>query len=117
MAQVLKRESISVVIDSYQDKQTGQTKHKRRTIGELVTMQGDDGSVYQFGDIWGPHGSTKFNVYQKQDDNQQQAAPQYQQPQHAAPQQHAAPPQGYPAGQPMPQGVQYAPPGFQKPSR
>lgn len=85
MATLLKKENINVVIEVYQDRQTGQEKKKRRTIGEIVTMQGDDGSVFQFGEIWGPHGSTKFDIYEQQD-NQQQAAPQYQQPQYQAPQ-------------------------------
>ncbi len=56
-------------------------------------------------------------AFNPQGQQQQQAQPQYQQHQYAAPQQHAAPPPGYPAGQPMPQGVQYAQPGFQQPSR
>ena len=91
MATLLKKENINVVIEVYQDRNTGQEKKKRRTIGEIVTMQGDDGSVFQFGEIWGPHGSTKFDIYEQQD-NQQQQAPQSQpQPGYGQTQQYAAP--------------------------
>lgn len=96
MPQVIKRENITISIGEYQ--KDGQTKQRYKTIGELITMQGDDGSTYQFGEMWGPTGSTKFNVYDQQE-KQQQAAPQ-QQPQQGyqqAPQQsmQQAPKQGY----------------------
>lgn len=97
MANLLKKENISVIIGEYQNAQ-GETKKKYRTIGELVTMQGDDGSTYQFGEIWGPHGSTAFNIYSQEDrnaqapqQNNQQQAPQQQQPQY-----NQQPQQGYP---------------------
>ena len=88
MGQVIKRENITISIGTYE--KDGQTKHRYKTIGELVTMQGDDGSIYQFGEMWGPTGSTKFNVYEQQDRSAQQpqqqayqqATPQYQQPQY-----------------------------------
>lgn len=70
MPQLVNKENITVVIEKYTDNQ-GNEKSKYRTIGELVTMRGDDGSTYQFGSIWGPHGSTKFNVYSQDDNNQQ----------------------------------------------
>lgn len=92
MSQALKRENITISIGEYQ--KDGQTKQKYKTIGELVTMQGDDGSIYQFGEMWGPTGGTKFNVYEQQDRNTQQAAPHQQQYQQA-PQQQAAPQQGF----------------------
>ena len=115
MAQVLKRENLSVIIDTYQDKQTGQQKHKRRTIGEIVTMQGDDGSVYQFGEIWGPHGCTKFNIYEQQDDAQQAPA-QNQSQGYQQQQAYQQAPQQQPYNQP--QVYNQAPqPGFQQPSR
>ena len=88
MSQVIKKENITISVGEYQ--KDGQTKQRYKTIGELVTMQGDDGSTYQFGEMWGPTGSTKFNVYEQQDrnaqpqaQNQQPQAPQqkYQQPQ------------------------------------
>lgn len=85
MAQLIKKENIVVVVGEYTDRQ-GQPKKQRRTIGEIITMQGNDGSTYQFGKIWGPHGSTEFNVYEQQDQQQapqQQYQQQYQQPQGA----------------------------------
>jgi len=74
MPQVIKKENITISIGEYE--KDGQTKQRYKTIGELVTMQGDDGSTYQFGEMWGPTGSTKFNVYEQQDRNatQSQAA-------------------------------------------
>lgn len=86
MAQVLKRENIVISIGEYQ--KDGATKQRYKTIGELITMQGDDGSQYQFGEMWGPTGNTKFNVYDQQENSQQAA-----QPQAAAPQQYAQPQQ------------------------
>lgn len=71
MAQLIKKENITIVIGEFKDNQ-GATKKKYKTIGELVTMRGDDNSEYQFGEIWGPHGVTKFNVYAQDDNNQQQ---------------------------------------------
>lgn len=65
MSTVLKRENITITIGEYQ--KDGATKKVYKTIGELVTMQGDDGSTYQFGEMWGPTGSTKFNVYEQTD--------------------------------------------------
>ena len=65
MSQVIKRENLTIVIGKYQ--KDGQEKSRYKTIGELVTMQGDDGGQYQFGELWGPTGSTKFNVYDQQD--------------------------------------------------
>ena len=92
MPQVIKRENITISIGEYQ--KDGQTKQRYKTIGELITMQGDDGSTYQFGEMWGPTGSTKFNVYDQQEKQQQapmqqpQYAPQHQQaPMQQAPQQ------------------------------
>ena len=84
MSTVIKRENITISIGEYQ--KDGQTKQRYKTIGELITMQGDDGSTYQFGEMWGPTGSTKFNIYEQQDRNQ--TAPQQQQaPLQQAPQQ------------------------------
>jgi len=96
MPQVLKRENITISIGEYQNKE-GVTKQRYKTIGELVTMQNDDSSVYQFGELWGPTGGTKFNVYEQQDRNQNNTQG-YQQPQQQAPQQgfQQPPQQGYP---------------------
>lgn len=101
MPQVLNKENITISIGTYQN-QGGETKQRYKTIGELITMQGDDGSTYQFGELWGPTGGTKFNVYQKDDNNQQAQAPQHQQ-QQAAPQHHQQAPQHQPAQQPYQQ--------------
>jgi len=78
MPQVIKKENITISIGEYE--KDGQTKQRYKTIGELVTMQGDDGSTYQFGEMWGPTGSTKFNVYEQQDRNATQSQQGYQQP-------------------------------------
>ena len=76
MSQLIKKENITVIIGTYQ--KDGQEKKKYRTIGEMVTMQGDDGSTYQFGEQWGPNGCTPFKIYPF-DDNAAQAAPPQQQ--------------------------------------
>ena len=89
MGQVIKRENITIIIGEYQ--KDGETKKRYKTIGEIVTMQGDDGSQYQFGEMWGPGGVVKFNIYEQEDKNAQQQPKQsyQQQPQQAAPQQMA----------------------------
>ena len=73
MAQLIKKENITIVTGIYKDAQ-GNEKKRYKTIAELITMKGDDGSEYQFGEMWGPHGVTKFNVYaqdEQQNNNQQ----------------------------------------------
>lgn len=70
MAQLVKKENITIVTGTYNDQQ-GNEKKRYKTIAELITMRGDDGSEYQFGEMWGPHGVTKFNVYAQDDNNQQ----------------------------------------------
>lgn len=106
MPQVLRRENLTISIGTYE--KDGATKQRYKTIGELITMQGGDGSVYQFGEMWGPTGNTKFNVYEQQDQNNQ--APQqksgYQQPpqgqaQYAQPQAAAQKAPAEPYGQPQ----------------
>ena len=90
MAQLIKKENITIVIREYTDNQ-GQPKKVYKTVGELVTFMGDDGSQYQKGEMWGPSGSTSFSVFSQEERNQHQPQqPQYQQP-----------PQGY--QQPQPQ--------------
>ena len=71
MAQLVKKENITIVTGTYNDAQ-GNEKKRYKTIAELITMRGDDGNEYQFGEMWGPHGVTKFNVYSQEDNNQQQ---------------------------------------------
>lgn len=106
---VLKKQKIMIVTDTYQDRQTGQDKKRRRQVGELI--QWSDGGISV--EMWGPTGVQKLSVFDYQDDNQQtpqQQAPQqgYQQPQqqggYQPPQQPAMNQQ-----QPNPQG------GFQQP--
>jgi len=70
MAQLIKKENITIVTGTYNDNQ-GNEKKRYKTIAELITMRGDDGNEYQFGEMWGPHGVTKFNVYAQEDKNQQ----------------------------------------------
>jgi hypothetical protein len=85
MAQLIKKENITIVTGTYNDQQ-GNEKKRYKTIAELITMRGDDGNEYQFGEIWGPHGVTKFNVY-AQDDNSQNQNNNQQNNQQQAPQQ------------------------------
>lgn len=67
MANVQNKENMTISIREYQDNQ-GQTKKVWKTIGELITW--DDGS--KSFELWGPTGSTKGNVFAKEDNNQQQ---------------------------------------------
>jgi len=67
MSNLIKKENISIIIGTYTNKE-GQEKKQYRTIGELITMQGDDGQPYQFGKLWGAAGCTEIKVY-PQDDN------------------------------------------------
>jgi len=94
MNNLIKKENITIVIGTYE--KDGETKKQFRTIGELITMQGDDGSHYQFGKIWGAGGCTEIKIYPQEDKNtqpqqQQQAPQQYQQ--QAPPQQYNQTPQ------------------------
>lgn len=70
MANVQSKENMTIAIREYTDGQ-GQQKKVWKTIGELITW--DDGS--KSFELWGPTGSTKGNVFAK-DDNSQQNAPQ-----------------------------------------
>ena len=116
MNQLIKKENITIVIGTY-DKD-GETKKQYRTIGELITMQGDDGQPYQFGKLWGASGCTEIKIYAQDDNrtsggqNQQQSQQNYQQ---QAPQQQA-PQQNYQQnGQPMnPQQMQQNQGGYQQ---
>jgi hypothetical protein len=107
MAQVIKKENMTISIREYKDNQ-GNTKKVWKTIGELITW--DDGK--QSFETWGPAGSTKGSVFeqseqqggqqQQQGGYQQQQAPQQnyqQQPQQQ--QQPAQGPQGYNQNQPQ----------------
>jgi len=89
MAQVQNKENMTISIREYTDNQ-GQTKKVWKTIGELITW--DDGS--KSFELWGPGGHVKGNVFEKQDNNQQQA-PQPNQQQGFQQQQGVAPPQSF----------------------
>lgn len=88
--------------------------------GAIVSVSGDSIKVDQY---QGQNGlqitldlqNAKVEYAFNPQGQQQQAKP----AQHHQQQQYQAPaaPHGYQQGQPMPQGVQYAPPGFQQPSR
>ena len=66
MANVQSKENMTISIREYTDNQ-GQTKKVWKTIGELITW--DDGS--KSFELWGPTGSTKGNVFAKDDNNAQ----------------------------------------------
>lgn len=66
MANVQSKENMTIAIREYTDGQ-GQQKKVWKTIGELITW--DDGS--KSFELWGPTGSTKGNVFAKDDNNTQ----------------------------------------------
>ena len=77
MSTFLKKENLVISTGEYQ--KDGQTKKEWRTIGEIITMQGDDGQPYQFFKMWGAGGVVEGKVFEQQDRNQQQPAQQQQQ--------------------------------------
>jgi len=81
MANVQNKENMTIAIREYTDGQ-GNQKKVWKTIGELITW--DDGS--KSFELWGPTGSTKGNVFSKDENNQQQGQ-QQNQGQQQAPQQ------------------------------
>jgi len=87
MSQFIKKENLTISTGEYQ--KDGQTKKEWRTIGELITMKGDDGSEYQFFKMWGAGGVVEGKVFEQQDrqQNQQQAPQQNNQQRQQAPQQ------------------------------
>ena len=99
MAQVLKKQNLTIAIREYQDNQ-GQTKKVWKTIGEIITW--DDGK--QSFELWGAGGYVKGSVFE-QDNNSGQAPQQPQQGgyQQAPQQQYAQQPQQN-QQQPRPQG-------------
>jgi len=78
MSSFIKKENLTISTGEYQKE--GQTKKEWRTIGELITMQGDDGKPYQFFKMWGAGGVVEGKVFEQRDNNQQQP------PQNFAPQ-------------------------------
>ena len=73
---LIKKENITIVIGEYE--KDGQTKKQYRTIGELITMMGNDGQPYQFGKLWGASGVTEIKVFAQDQQNQQAQPPQQQ---------------------------------------
>lgn len=81
MAQFVKKENLTISIGEYKDAQ-GNDKKQWRTIGEIVSMIGDDNKPYQFFKLWGPGGVVEGKVFEQRENNQQQTnqqAPQQQQ--------------------------------------
>jgi hypothetical protein len=103
MAQFVKKENLTISIGEYE--RDGQTKKQWRTIGEIISMIGDDGKPYQFFKLWGAGGVVEGKVFEQdnqQNNNQQQGQQQqqggYQQNNQAPPQQqqqYNQPPQQY----------------------
>jgi len=78
MAQFVKKENLTISIGEYE--KDGQTKKQWKTIGEIVSMIGDDGQPYQFFKLWGAGGVVEGKVFEQQDNNQStNQAPQQQQ--------------------------------------
>ena len=101
MAQFVKKENLTISIGTYKDSQ-GNDKKQWKTIGEIITMNGDDGQPYQFFKLWGAGGVTEGKVFEQQDNQGgQQQAPQQQQYQQQPQQQQSQAPQGYQPGQPQ----------------
>jgi hypothetical protein len=91
MATFIKKENLTISIGEYQNN-NNETKQEWRTIGELITMQGNDGP-YQFFKLWGAGGAVEGKVFEQQDrtntqnNNQQQPQNNQQQAPQQAPQQ------------------------------
>ncbi len=90
MSSFIKKEKLVISTGEYQ--KDGQTKKEWRTIGEIITMQGDDGQPYQFFKMWGAGGVVEGKVFEQQDRNQQAVV---QQQQNFAPQDQRPPQSGY----------------------
>jgi hypothetical protein len=96
MATLLNKQNLVISAGEYQ--KDGATKKEWKTIGEIITMQGDDGQPFQFFKMWGAGGVVE-------------GKPQYQPQQGFAPQQQQHPQNAaysQPQGQPQ-QGGQQAP--------
>lgn len=96
MGQFIKKENLTISIGEYE--KDGQTKKQWRTIGEIISMMGDDGKPYQFFKLWGAGGVVEGKVFEQDNSNQQ--APQqnqqqggYQQHNQRAQQMNQQPPQ------------------------
>lgn len=65
MAQFVKKENLTISIGEYE--KGGQTKKQWRTIGEIISMVGDDGQPYQFFKLWGAGGVVEGKVFAQED--------------------------------------------------
>tara|TARA_R110002020_G_scaffold467655_1_gene691362 strand:+ start:3467 stop:3790 length:324 start_codon:yes stop_codon:yes gene_type:complete len=70
MAQFVKKENLTISIGEYE--KDGQTKKQWRTIGEIISMIGDDGKPYQFFKLWGAGGVVEGKVFEQDNNNQGQ---------------------------------------------
>jgi len=61
----VKKENLVIVTGKYTDR-NGQEKNEYKTIGELITMNGNDGP-YQFFKLWGAGGVTEGKVFAQKD--------------------------------------------------
>ena len=86
MSTFIKKQNLTISIGEYKDAQ-GQNKKQWRTIGEIVTMKGDDGSEYQFFKMWGAGGVVEGKVFEQEDKQAQQQNNQQSQQQQRPPQQ------------------------------
>ena len=82
MAQFVKKENLVISIGEYE--KDGEMRKEWKTIGEIITMAGDDGKQFQFFKTWGPAGVQEGKVFEQKDrqqggQQQQQQAPQQQQ--------------------------------------
>lgn len=103
MANVLKKENLTIAIREYTNGQ-GETKKVWKTIGELITW--DDGK--QSFEMWGPTGATKGSVFSQDDNSNQSQQGGYQQ---------SAPQGGYQAAPQAHGGFNNNPQGGYQPSQ
>jgi len=71
---VVKRENLTVVTRTYTDKQ-GQEKKVWKTIGEITTFEGDDGSKFQSAELYTMPG-VRISVFEQKEKGTQETAPQ-----------------------------------------
>ena len=70
MAQFVSKQNLTISIGEYE--KDGQTKKQWRTIGEIISMIGDDGQPYQFFKLWGAGGVVEGKVFEQQDQQNNQ---------------------------------------------
>ena len=72
MSQFVKKQHLCVSIGSYTNS-AGQLKQSYKQIGELLTFD-DNGQLYQFFRLWGPHGVTEGKIFDLREDEAQSTA-------------------------------------------